>query len=243
MKRLHCTLIPAIAALILLPAAASFAAGSDASAELSAKGIYLDADRYQRSGLKFRIVMDDSGRQRPVPTTHPFRTGDRFTFSFEINRDTHIYVINRTQVSTASVAAGYTPKRLDRSSRLTEPRLLFPTSRAGTDNRLASNKEHVIPTRGKGRFVMDAESGIEKLYVVISDEPVDFSGLFFTDTGRLRSSATSRVAAMQARLDDWKDNALVDFVPKGIDYEIDGYGATADASKPAVVEIDLKHYR
>lgn len=242
MKRHNRILTLVIAALTLFPAA-----GSLAGDELSAKGIYLDTDRYQRSGLKFHIVMDDGGRERSVPTTYPFRTGDRFTFSFEINRATNIYVINRTQVSTASVAAGYTPKRLTRTSRsesrLTEPRLLFPTSHAGNDNRLTSNQAHTVPSRGNGRFVMDAESGTEKLYVVISDQPLDFSGYFHTATGKLRGSATSRTAALQDRLDGWTDNCLVDLVPKGIVHEIDGYGVTVDASKPAVVEIDLKHYR
>ena len=151
-------------------------------------------------------------------------------------------MLNRTQVSTtSSVAAGYASKRVDHRSRLTEPRLLFPTSNAGTGNRLASNRAHHIPSRG--HFVMDRESGVEKLYVVISDRPLDFSDLFRNDNGKLRGSATTRTAALQARLDGWKDNALVEFVPKGITHEVDGYAATANASQPAVVEIDLKHYR
>ena len=90
---------------------------------------------------------------------------------------------------------------------------------------------------------MDRESGVEKLYVVISDRALDFSDLFHADTGKLRGSAANRTAALQARLDGWKDNALVELVPKGITHEVDGYAATNNASRPAVVEIDLKHYR
>lgn len=235
----------AIAALLLLPAV-TFADSSSRGAgepQLTAKGIFLDADRYQRSGLKFHVVLDERGKPRPVSTSYPFRTGDRFRFSFEINRDTHIYVINRTQVSTAApVSAGYRPKRHTLKTRLSEPRLLFPTTRAGNNNRLASNKTHVIPD-DRGHFVMDAESGIERLYVVISDRRLDFSDFFHADSGRLRGSSASRTAALQGRLDDWKDNAVVELVPKGIEYEVEGYGATVNASMPAVVEIDLKHYR
>jgi hypothetical protein len=236
------TLTLSLATLILIPAA-GVAAGDELAAgdRLTAKGIYHDVDRYQRSGLKFRVVMDEGGRERLVPTTYPFRSGDRFTFSFEINRNTHVYVINRTQVSSVgATAAGYEPKRVDRSSRLGEPRLLFPTSRAGNDNRLASNRAHAVPT--KGYFVMDEESGIEKLYVVIADRALDFGDFFDGDTGRLRG-ANPRTAALQARLDSWKDNSMVELVPKGIVHEVDGYGVTVDASRPAVVEIDLKHYR
>ena len=234
----------AIAALLLSPAV-TFADSSSRGAgepELTAKGIFHDVDRYQRSGLKFHVVLDEKGRARPVSTSYPFRTGDRFRFSFEINRNTHIYVINRTQVSTvAPVSAGYRSKHRGRTTRLSEPRLLFPTTRAGNNNRLASNKAHVIPDRG--HFVMDAESGIERLYVVISDRRLDFSDFFHGDSGQLRGSSASRTAALQCRLDGWKSNAVVELVPKGIRYEVDGYGATVDASMPAVVEIDLKHYR
>ena len=228
----------AIAALLMLPAAASLATTPET---LTAKGIYHDADRFQRSGLKFRIVLDDGGKARRVPTTYPFHTGDRFTFTFEINRNTHIYVINRTQTSApAPVSAGYQAKRIHRT-RLSEPRLLFPTSQAGSNNRLTSNAAHKIPSRG--HFVMDRESGIEKLYVVISDRRLDFGDFFDGRTGQLRGSPNPRAAALQAKLDAWKSNALVQLVPKGIRHEVDGYGVNVDAAKPAVVEIDLKHYR
>ncbi len=243
--RLRRALTLTIAVLTLFPA--GFAAGDSSQqgagdAQLTAKGIYHDVDRYQRSGLKFRILLDENGKERPVSTSYPFRTGDRFSFSFEINRDTYIYVINRTQTTTtASVAAGYQSKRVSSRTRFSEPRLLFPTSRAGNDNRLASSKAHAVP--GRGYFVMDAESGVERLYVVVSDRRLDFSNFFHTDTGEHRGSATYGTAALQARLDGWKGNAVVELVPKGIRHEVDGYGATVDATQPAVVEIDLKHYR
>ncbi len=232
------TLIMTAAALILLPAAAGFAAGETT---LTAKGIYYDVDRFQRSGLKFRVVMDENGKDREVATNHPFRSGDRFRFSFEINRDTYVYVINRTQTSaTAPVTAGYQAKRIKRPQ-LSEPHLLFPTSQAGNNNRLASNKAHVVPSRGS--FVMDDQNGLEKLYVVISDKRLDFSDFFNAASGELRTSANPRTTVLQAKLDGWKGNAVVELVPKGITYQVDSYGATVDASKPAVVEIDLKHYR
>lgn len=238
MKHLSRTLILAIAAVTLVPAAASLAAEDE---KLTAKGIYHDVDRYQRSGLKFNIVMDEHGKGRRVPTTFPFRTGDRFTFRFEINRDTHVYVINRTQVSPgASLTAGYEPKRV-RGASIGEPRLLFPTSQAGNNNRLASNKEHAVPRRGY--LVMDDQTGVEKLYVVISDRRLDFSDYFRPGTGELRSSTNPRATKLQAKLDQWKDNALVELVSKGIRHEVDSYSAVVDAKRPAVVEIDLNHYR
>ncbi len=217
------------------------AAQADGQQELTAKGIYYDVDRFQKSGLKFHVVLDDRGKSRRVPTSYPFHSGDRFTFSFEINRNTHIYVINRTQVeASAAVAAGYRAKGID-TAQLSEPRLLFPTDEAGSNNRLASNAAYVVPRRGY--FVMDAQAGIEKLYVVISDRRIDFSDLFDRKTGTLRAGSRTRIGALQTRLDRWQDNALVELVPKGIVHQVESYGVSVDSTKPAVVEIDLKHYR
>ncbi len=212
-----------------------------AEPELTAKGIYYDVDRYQKSGLKFHVILDDKGKSRRVPTTYPFHSGDRFTFAFEINRDTYVYVINRTQVAaTAAVSAGYRAKGTPERARLGEPRLLFPTEEAGSRNRLASDAPYVVPRRGW--FVMDGQSGIEKLYVVITDRPIDFGDLFDRKTGELRAPS-NRIAVLQDRLDRWQGNALVELVPKGIVHQTESYGVSVDATKPAVLEIDLKHYR
>ncbi len=239
------TLMLALFAVLLGMAAGT----AGAEQELTAKGIYYDVDRYQRSGLKFRVELDDRGKSRRVPATYPFHSGDRFTFSFEINRDTYVYVINRTQTSApATVNAGYRAKGTGEAWRLGEPRLLFPTGETGSNNRLTSNAAYAVPRRGY--FVMDGESGIEKLYLVISDRPLDFGDLFDAKTGALRGASSSRVAtlqdrvaALQTRRDRWQGNALVELVPKGIVHQVDSYGASVDATKPAVLEIDLKHYR
>ena len=44
-----------------------------AEQELTAKGIYYDVDRYQKSGLKFHVILDDRGKSRRVPATYRFR--------------------------------------------------------------------------------------------------------------------------------------------------------------------------
>lgn len=64
---------------------------------LSPKGIYHAVDEYQRTGIKFLVELNERGEKpRPVAVTHGFETGDRFTFRFEINRDSYIYIINQT---------------------------------------------------------------------------------------------------------------------------------------------------
>ena len=242
-------LLIALAALTLPIAMPRLAA--DEPPALSAKGIYYDVDRHQRSGLKFCVTLDEDGKQRQVPTSHPFRSGDRFTFSFEINRGTYIYVINRTENGMAlTSSAGYQAKRITRtrlashrrpSSRLSEPRLLFPTYQAGSNNRLTADVTHEVPH--KGYFAMDDDYGLEKLYVVISDRRLDFSDFFYAGSGAFRHATAAGIARLEAKLERWKDNAFVELVAKGIVYEPESYGVSIDPSQPAVVEIDLKHYR
>ena len=179
-------------------------------------------------------------------------SGDHFTFTFEINRGTHIYVINRTELrGPAAVSAGYQAKRITRpqtvshSEPLSDPRLLFPTHRAGVNNHLSADVPREIPH--KGYFAMDDDSGTEKLYVVISDRGLNFGEFFDSATDRVKQrhgSPDSRIVArLEARLAEWKKNAAVELVPKGIVLEVDSYGVSIDPSKPAMVEIDLKHYR
>lgn len=246
--------------LALFLGAAAWARADDAPT-LSPKGIYYDVDRYQKTGIKFYVDLDEGGKSRRVPASHPFHSGDRFTFTFEINRNTHIYVVNRTEVrEVRPVATGYHAKRIHRTryvpdGELSEPRLLFPTSRAGSNNRLASGTPHKIPH--KGVFKMDEESGTEKLYVVISDQRLGLDEFFDPETGKVRQRGggpdagrpdPGAILRLEDRFRQWKRNAAVEdvdveLVTKGIVLEVDSYAVAVDPSMPAMVEIDLKHYR
>ena len=195
---------------------------------------------------------------------HAFRTGDRFTFTFEINRDTYIYVINETFPESDVSPAGFTAKRIERvyvvekspplrrrpstwpwPVRLGEPRMLFPTAKAGSNNRLKADRPYPVPHRGY--YVMDDQTGLERLYLVISDRRLDLSATFHDDNGRLRGAASAdralSVERLGRQLAEWKENAEVELVEKGIVHDIASYGVSIDPAKPAVVEIDLRHCR
>ncbi len=122
---------------------------------------------------------------------------------------------------------------------LTPPRLLFPTQKAGSNNRLKNDVAHLVPNRG--HYVMDDETGTERLYVVISDQRLDLDGYFFSSSGKVKS--TSAASRLERKLADWKKNADVELVAKGITHEVESYGVSLDPTRPAVVEIDLQHCR
>ncbi len=279
----------AAACLALLPFTGSVAA-SDEPLPVTPKGIYHAVDQYQQTGIKFHVDLEEGQKRRRVPTAYDFHSGDRFTFSFEVNRDSYIYVINRTiRKQSEMVAAGLQSKRIYRvresppapppapaassggahrpttSTRppvfvLGEPRLLFPTYEAGSNNRLRGNVGYLVPARG--HYVMDEIAGTERLYVIISDHPVDLGKYFKRKDGGIRSSG--RIPQLHSKLMERRQNADVDIVPlggmrggntsphgsangeivsKGIVHEVESYGVSVDPSMPAVVEIDLRHWQ
>ena len=106
--------------------------------------------------------------------------------------------------------------------RLSEPRLLFPTVGAGSNNRLRAGEERQIPHRGY--FAMDDDPGTEKLYLVISANPIDFSEVFDDHGEVLKRPGTSRIdgraiTRLEASLASWTANTQADLVPKGIFYD------------------------
>jgi hypothetical protein len=118
------------------------------------------------------------------------------------------------------------------------PRLLFPTYRAGSNNRLQSDVPYAIPNRG--HYVMDEVTGTERLLIVLSDESLDLGEYFESSSGEIRSPAAAR--RLRRKLQEWKRNADVELNhSRGIVHEVDGYGVAIEASKPAVVEVDLMH--
>ena len=97
---------------------------------------------------------------------------------------------------------------------------------------------------------MDQEPGIEKLYIVLSPDLVDMGKYFDLSTGRLtRPGADSPadpaiVSDLGHRMSEWSkngDTAIPEAGTKGI--TVEGYGVSANSSRPALVEIDLRHRR
>ena len=253
-----------LGALLFAPMVTGTEADDRFAPKLTPKGIYHAVDELHRTGVKFFVALEERGKKpRRVGVNHPFATGDRFTFSFEINRDSYIYVINQTLRDASGVSeikpAGLTGKRIERvyveisssapepkplplpprSPYLSEPRLLFPTVKAGSNNRLKGDRPYQVPHRGY--YVMDDQTGLERLYVVISDKRLDFSDDFHPVGGEVRGTVAAD--RLRRKLEAWKKNAEVEFVDKGIEHDVASYGVSIDPAKPAVVEIDLRHCR
>jgi hypothetical protein len=223
----------------------------------TAKGIYMDSGQTGKPGIKFNVMLVRDGEKSQVPSTYRFRDGDQLVFQMETNRESYVYVLNRTIFGNPANLAEYAAKgiKIEQPADAEKPkmsryRLLFPTPDSGRENRLKANKRVTVPT-GKIPFQMDSEPGIEKLYVVVSQDPIDLSKHFDMESGAARRGSSrddkptnDTDEDINARLKGWSDNAKVAFAEeKGIGMgNSQSYGIVVDHAKPMVVEVSLKHY-
>jgi hypothetical protein len=233
-------IVVAFAASAALCGVAAFADGPDA------KGVYITGGA---PGVQFRVALTRDGRETTVPTSYEFRTGDQMLFRFRLNQDAFVYVLTRSipgEPEQTSVFAGSKGILvLEAQDPLAPPpptpyRLLFPLKTTGSRNRLSATTEHTIPSNGS-LFVMDAQAGIEKVYVILSETPIDMSRYFDAETGDMLPGARMD-RGLASRLLEWNRNSLTTIPEpgsKGIG--IEGYGVSSDKRQPALVEVDLRH--
>jgi len=219
-----------------------------------AKGIFLDKSS---AGVRFNVILLRGDERLPVPTSFEFQSGDHMLFQFSLNRDAYVYVLTRTIPGDATATSRFAGSRgievlLSEDAKPARPpaayRLLFPLPKSGLQNRLTAGAVHSIPANG-ARFTMDREPGIEKLYLVLSPEPIEMKRYFDMETGRIlpmgardARSDNGLSSALGMQLLEWSRNAdtlIADPTSKGI--QIEGYGVSANSNRPALIEVDLKH--
>jgi hypothetical protein len=253
----------------------------------AAKAIYVqsEAGKSPKQGVKFNILLKDG--QQKVSTARTFQPGEKMLFQLEVSKPSYVYVINRTINTPSSTSAQkYSGKAITtvkdedkkapakrtkagRTKRRASFTVLFPSTAAGTDNKLAPGKAVTVPSGGA--FVMDAAPGVEKLYVIASSKPIDIKKYFNPATGKLRPKPSTATAAkgmdddaededvaddlaakgeeddaldlLNKDLEEWADNADV-AMAKGDDEEEDEDFAVSKApaasGKPMMVEVTLK---
>lgn len=242
-----------LAAALTLPAAAQ--------EDMKAKGIFIDNADSRQTAMKFNVMLDRNGNKKRVPSNYKFQDGDRMKFEFELNREAYVYVLHRTiggepeRLSRYAGPAGIEVIRDDDRRQPDQSRyqVLFPATKTGRANRLTSRKVYSVPT-GEVFFNMDDKPGIEKLFVVVSDSPLDISKWpgVMGEVGGEVSNSNNEGRRRQSNRDDsdddvtsrlkrYSENSQMTF-SKGMGV-VEGYGIGIERSKPMVFQIDLNHYR
>ena len=244
-------------------AAAVAVGGPDPAAGQStgAKGIYEDNGQV---GVKFDVLLERNGRLRRVSSTYPFRSGDRFKFEVQTNRSAFVYILNRTlqgdpqSLRSKGIDEIRDDDRRDRSGSRRAYTLLYPR-RGGRPAAVRPGAPVQLPPGDRNYFVMDDNPGVEKVYVLASEQRIDVSEYFDIENGRQRTGPPRRgnppgggggsieddvLDQLNARLASWVGNADVAFAEedadsKGID--VAGYGVVRDDEQPGTVEVTLRH--
>lgn len=248
-------IIKSIPAIALTLAVSCFA-----QAAANPKGIFLDSGDASSSAIKFSVLLERDGVRKVVPAGYAFQSGDKMKFQFELNHDRYIYILLRSVNATPALLEQYSGKRgidvmREEDQRATVAsttttttttattrtaggyQLLYPTQQAGTGNKVAARTTKTVPGGDATWFRMDKKPGMEKLLVVVSDKPLDFSPFFETVTGKLRANSAVSVQLSQ-RLVDYSDNSQISS-SRGI--EVESYASAAVAAKPMLVPVDLRH--
>ena len=218
---------------------------------IGARGIFEEG---RELGARFNVVLVRNGRERRVSTDYDFRSGDRMKFELELNRPAFVYVLNRTFPGDARrlQALGIEEVRnRDRQNRRGDRRqytLLYP--RAGSrPAALPANRPVRLPA-GDRVFRMDDSPGLERLYVMVSEERLDIDDYFeINGSQRTRRAADGNGSAdddvldqLNADLAAGSTNGSTVFAMGIIEEDGDvDYGIVEDDDRPYTVEVNLRH--
>lgn len=242
-------------ALTATLAAQTGAYGAD-NHEIDARGIFVDNGQPDSTAIRFSVLLERDGVQKVVPSNFAFKSGDKMKFRFELNHDRYIYILLHSVAAEPSRLDSYSGTRGIEVIRDEERRaptagsfqMLYPTLESGANNRAAAHTVHTVPSAGPAWFRMDRHPGMEKLFVVVSATPVDFSPYFDLRSGKLKVAMTSGrgvqpsdsdlIARLGGGLVEYSGNSRV-AETRGI--EIETYAAAQNVSRPMLVPVDLRH--
>ena len=101
----------------------------------------------QKIGVKTTVILTRDGQTSTVTPSHTFKSGDSIKIVFTPSIDGYAYWMSKGTSGKYSI--------------------LFPSAKAGVDNRVERNQEYTIPV--KGAFKFDDTPGKEELMCILSE--------------------------------------------------------------------------
>ncbi len=239
-------------------AASVVLASALAAQDSSPKGIYRDpASTPTTNGVAYRVVLlRGEETQQPVPVSFAFRSGDRFKLQLKLKDAAYVYILNRTfdgdtkdLVQTRGIERVREEDHKHRDHSHDTFTLLYPGVGQNPD-KVSAGSYLDVPNDATLR--MDKHPGLEKLYVIVSDTPLDLPKLFPDGTLRVSSDRSKGVDPKDDVLDkldkdlaDWASGTQSDgpkeSESKGIVRDPDTVTVGA-RNKPILAEITMRHY-
>jgi hypothetical protein len=196
--------------------------------QASARGIYVGGAQL---GINAEVEIERDGQRGMVPTSFQFKSGDKFWLHVTVNRDSYVYVLNRTLPGAAASRGIKLIAEQDRTGKEPPPSdvysLVFPAPKSGPQL-VRKGVDNIVPS-GRGQFfAMDENPGAELVMVMASETPVKMSDYFDLSSGRLRpfggggqrDSVGDVLNRLNGLLVDASDNAETDEPPASRDIRI-----------------------
>lgn len=235
---------------------------------LTPKGVYRDnTNTSVKNGVTYRVMLARGAQQSEVPVSFAFRSGDRFRLQVKLKDDAYIYVLNRTldgdpeQMASKGITVVRDEDRQQKTKRRKAAYTLLYPSPSEANRKIRKGAYRDIP--GTELLAMDNNPGVEKVYVVLSDAPLDLTKYFrdgqmvsasggdrtADDKGRKSDNPGDAIDNLDRNLADWAQNSATEppaqAASKGVIREgsDEGEGCTVgNRNKPIMAEISLKHF-
>jgi len=169
----------ASAAPVSTPVSSKPVESTTAARDLDAKEMFSSTDANVAPGLRFRLIQAGANdAPMDVDTAKEFRTGDRVRFAFESNIDGYLYVAQQGTSGNWTV--------------------LFPNPQInGGRNAVKRASEYEVPD--DGWFEMNPPSGVEKVFVFLSREPMNILPGFERPVNKaFENSSPALIASLQS---------------------------------------------
>jgi hypothetical protein len=250
MSRLIAIALAGLAGLTVLAAPAE--KGNDERVEV-VRGLYMDrAKNPDAAGARYHILLEGKdGNKTEVPPTHNFKTGDRFWLQLEVRKPVYVYVLNRTVTAAGKGlvmdrpgnpgSGGAKPPSgpAKPANAATKPPVqLPPLHLVFGPEKVDAGAFKMLPGRLALKF--NQQPGLEKLYIVLSDNRIPELDRGFGSKGEVSGNPET----LDKELVTWADNAEL-AVPeansKGLAIDSNAYAMQRKRGQPVMLELSLEH--
>lgn len=122
----------------------------ESGARPTVSGTAADSVKGETIAVKATVELTRDGKTSTVLPTEEFKSGDKVRLLFSANKEGHVYWL-------AKGTSG-------------QYQVLFPSAKAGMDNKIAKSTEYTVPVKGAWRF--DDKKGTETLVCILSPNSV-----------------------------------------------------------------------
>ena len=170
----------------------------------------------QNIGIKTTVILVRDGQTSTVTPNHAFKSGDSIKLVFTPSIDGYVYWMAKGSSGNVSI--------------------IFPSAKAGLDNKVERNKEYTVPIKGSLKF--DDKPGKEELMCILSETRLE--DMDKAVAAGSSAEQTTQVAAVEQGRDETRKTRDLVFEDEDSE-DVNTQQQSAPKGTPLVANYELKH--